>query len=184
MQRLAVVLALGSASASAEPLRYGAMVAARATNLTGQIDSAPYVGFSAAGDIEVPLAEGWSIVAEPGLSLSGSSKYRLGYIGLPLAGRLRVSLEPKTRVRVTWGVAPAVLAWATWVSDGGEDESRQSVREHVRVWDLAFIAGVGIERGAYFAEVRVGRGLVTIHGDNAALFIATEELGLWMGFVK
>lgn len=176
---LLVAVAIAAVPAHADAPRLGGMVAVRAVDLAGQIVSDPDVGFSIAGVAELPPVEGLTAAIEPGLSLSGSGKYRLAYIAAPIVARMRFATSRRVRVRVTAGFVPAVLAWASL-----RDSEGTSIRDHVRPRDVTVMGGGGIEVGQFFAELRVARGVVTVHAEDPGLFILNEEIGLWLGIQR
>jgi hypothetical protein len=181
----AVAVTCATAAARAEPLRFGGAIAGRVTSLEGQIQSDPSFGFAVAGIAELPFDPMWSVATEPGVRWSGSQKYALVYVALPVVAHVRYPVGGAWHLRGTAGLIASVLVKADLVSGGREDnESRMNIKQHLRWWDVGVVAGAGVERGLYFAELRWSRGLATIHADDLSLFVVNTELGLWIGFLQ
>ena len=164
--------------------RYGGEIAARATDLAGQIESDRELSLAIAGVIELPLAPMWSVAAEPGIGSAGSAKYDLLYAAVPIVARFRYPIAQHWNLRTTAGFGLNVLLKAELVSADDDGDVRESIRDHVRWWDANVIAGVGVERGRLFLELRYKRGLATVSADDGGLHIVTTELGLWIGAVR
>lgn len=172
------------APARAERIRAGGMVGVRMTDLRGQVASDPWFGFALAGVVERPWGSNLTAATEPGIRWSGSEKYSLLYVALPLLARVRYPLDRDWQVRATVGMTANVLLRAGLLTSGDESVGRSDIRSHLRWWDLAIVAGAGVERGRLFAEVRWSRGLFTIHADDPSLFAVTTELGFWLGVMQ
>jgi hypothetical protein len=184
--RMRALLVVGFACvamrARAEPPRYGGAIAGAVTNLDGQIASDPSLGFAVAGIVELPFDRKWSIAAEPGVQWSGSEKYALVYVALPMVARVRHPIGAGWLVRGTAGVIASLLVKAELVTESDGNKGGFDIKQHLRWWDVGVAAGAGVERGPYFAELRWSRGLVTIHADDPSLFVVNTGLGLWIGF--
>lgn len=170
--------------ASAERPLLGAAAAARVTDLDGQVASDATLGLAVAAVVAVPVTPRWRIAVEPGVRRAGSGKYSLVYAALPVLAHVGYPIGHRWQLRGTAGFMASALARATLFTSDDDGPVGQRIDETVRRWDLGVVAGVGVERPGYFAELRWSRGLATVHAQEPGLFIVNTELGLWIGILR
>jgi hypothetical protein len=180
-----------SGPARAQDVTVGARAGLRATTLGGQIVEHWAMYPAVAGVALFEISPYFAAGVEPGLVLSGSDRYRLTYASLPLVGHGRYPLGDRWRLRASAGLAPAWLLDAKAKSsygddDGGEHEVEEDVGDDVRTLNVSLLGAAAIEwrmdRGHWlFAELRYGRGLITLDRGDPGVFITDREIGLWLG---
>ncbi len=175
---------LASASAHADTVELGVLGGVRSKQLVGEVFGDAVISGSIAGMVELHLSETWSVVLEPGVRWSGNESFSLLYANLPLLGRARFALRDDLSIRAAAGLELGLLASAHTVHTG---VSSDGFRDRLRPTETRVVAGLGLEygRGSHlFAELRVNRGLHTIDGGEMPFFVATREVGLWVGAAR
>jgi hypothetical protein len=178
---------LGGANAAAERVSIGARAGLRATTLTGQIDEDWTLLPAVAGILSFHLSDAFAAGVEPGVAWSGSGKYHLTYVDLPVLAHARYPVGETLRLRASLGGGPAIRVGATQVQEDDEGEPiEEDVGDNVRRLDVGLVAAAAAEwqlgGGRWlFTEIRYGRGLTTVDRQEPGLFIVRQEVGLWIG---
>lgn len=180
-------LLLSSAELRADGLTAGARAGLRASTLTGQIRDDWALFPAVAGILLVDLSDAFAAGVEPGFAWSGSDKYHLTYIDVPVLAHGRYRLGDAVRLRASVGGGPAIRVGATQLQQDDDGLMiEEDVSENVRRLDVGVVAASALEwrlgSGPWlFAELRYGRGLTSVDRQEPGLFIVRQEVGLWIG---
>lgn len=180
-------LMLSGADLRADRVVAGARAGLRATTLSGQIADDWALLPAVAGVLLVELSDAFAAGIEPGFAWSGSDKYHLTYVDLPVLAHGRVRLGDALRLRASLGAGPAIRVGATQLQEDDAGATiEEDVSDNVRRLDLGVVAASALEwrpgGGPWlFAELRYGRGLTTVDRQEPGLFIVRQEVGLWIG---
>jgi hypothetical protein len=181
------VLLGGGADAGAGRVSGGARAGLRATTLTGQICEDWALFPAVAGILSFELSDELAAGVEPGFAWSGSGKYHLTYVDLPVLAHARYRPDEAIRLRASLGGGPAIRVAATQVQEDDDGQPiSEDVSDNVRRIDFDLVAAAAVEwRPAggpwLFGEIRYGRGLTTVDRQEPGLFIVRQEIGLWIG---
>jgi hypothetical protein len=159
---------------------------AGATRVTGDlevVDPDRTFGGGIAALIEYDPGGVWAVSLQPGFRMTGSKRYQLNVLSVPLVGDVRLH-RGRLRYRASLGLAPE------WLTDARYDhgfEGTTDVTTDLRRWNVGAIAALAVEleqrdeRVAWaYVELRGERGLFTLDPhDHLAAY--TEEIGLWFG---
>ena len=181
-----IVLALEGA-AYASPLSAGVSFGAGASRLEGDleiVDPGWALGFGLAGLVGFDPGEAWAVGLQPGWRRTGSERYQLGIVSMPLVADVRVHQE-RWRLRASFGLSPQWLTRVTHQSPHAE--SSRDATDEVRRWNVGVIGAIAAEREQLrgsvkwaFVELRVERGLFTLDAEDD-LAVHTQDIGLWLG---
>ena len=182
VRSLLVVAILGAAlPAHAE---VGVVLGARQTSLDGNTTSQGRMNLGVGIPLAYSLGHGFEVGVEPGIRLSGTSLYRLIYVASPVVARYIYPVSRTVRLRALAGVVAGYLmkADARVYVESYEWESIDGVARGALEVVLGLGADLPYRNGHLLWEVRASRGLINVDSSDGTLF--TQEIGLWVGYVR
>jgi len=161
----------------------GGMVGARMTWLAGDTNDSAEPNVAVAGIAMLSVRPRIALGVEPGVTVGGSDRYRLIDVVLRFVGRYTYPLQGGS-LRATIGLGPSLRVEAGHHFENDNSENNWDELENASRWDITVMAGIGYQRAAWFVDLRLATGVLTLDAREMPLAIVNRELGLWVGYTR